>query len=163
MTLAPEILEDLIQGDPSQPVPTEPQLRKLAQPGSPAAQVKLYRRLLRQERASLGSQTASNPDRRAHRRGFQPLFALARKYQAMCESGEYRNLRALGAAEGISGERVGQVLALLSLAPDIIAQLDVPAERLPHGFGWKDLLKLTRVRAWEEQRHTFCQRMKSDA
>jgi hypothetical protein len=41
------------------------------------------------------------------------------------------SLRSLGEAEGITVSRVGLVLDLLTLAPEILAAIDVPAGRAP--------------------------------
>jgi hypothetical protein len=46
--------------------------------------------------------------------GFQHLFARARRYQELLDSGEMQSLAEIGRAEGVSGARVSQVLLVPS-------------------------------------------------
>lgn len=84
--------------------------------------------------------------------GFQHLFARARHWQGLLDTGEFPSVRELAQAEGLSTSRVSDMLNLLCLAPEIAAALDVPVEQAPEGVTWRDLQRLARVRGWEEQR-----------
>jgi hypothetical protein len=71
----------------------------------------------------------------------------------MLESGEHRSAASIARAEGIDPSRVGQVLDLLTLAPEVLAVIDVPAEEVPSGVRQADLRRLVRLdheaqRAW---------------
>jgi hypothetical protein len=84
-------------------------------------------------------------------KGFQHLFERARYYKARMDSGEFRNLAALARAEGITAERIGQILNLLYLAPEIARVVDVPAEQAPVGVTERDLRKIATIRDWGRQ------------
>jgi hypothetical protein len=108
---------------------------------------------------ALGEQPSPG-DRSRHReaprpRGFQHLFDRARRYRAMLDADPALTLGELGAMEGITGVRVGQVLALLHLAPQIIAALDVPVEQVPEGITYGEVRRLARVRDRGEQLRRF--------
>ena len=127
-------------------------LRKIAMLGDHQAQVEAFEQ-------ALGEQPSSS-DRSQHRkaprpRGFQHLFDRARRYRAMLDAAPLLSLKALGELEGITGTRVGQVLALLHLAPEIVAVLDVPGGEVPAGIRYAEVRKLARVRDRGEQVRRF--------
>ena len=108
---------------------------------------------------ALGEQPSLD-DRSRHReaprpRGFRHLFERARRYRAMLDADPALTLNDLGAMEGITGVRVGQVLALLHLAPQIVAALDVPVEQVPEGVTYGAVRRLARVRDRGEQLRRF--------
>lgn len=152
--LAPSILEDISDPARTGPLPTEHQLRKITLMPNPREQVRLYRRYTEEIREP--AKALPTPKQtRVYQRGFQHLFAKARVYREMCESGTFGSLREVGRSEGVSGERVGQLLALLTLAPEIISRLDVPAGERPEGIQWDDLRRLTKFRNPAEQIREF--------
>jgi len=150
LKLAPAILADLEDVDGTGPVPTESALRKLAGAKTPERQVHEYRRLCGVEAAGRPPQP---PVRRAPppQRGLQHLFERARRYHALMESGEHRSLHELGRVEGVTGNRIAQVLRLLQLDPEIIALVDVVPEDLPEGVTEKKLRRVAGLRTREEQ------------
>ena len=150
LKLAPAILADLEEVEGTGPVPTEAALRKLAGTKSPERQVYEYRRLCGAEAAGRPPQP---PVRRAlpPQRGLQHLFERARRYHALLEAGEHRSLNELGRAEGVTGNRVAQVLRLLQLDPELIAQVDVVPSELPDGITEKKLRRVAGLRTREEQ------------
>jgi len=150
LKLAPAILADLEDVEGTGPVPTEAALRKLAGTKTAERQVYEYRRLCGAEAAGRPPQA---PVRRARppQRGLQHLFERARRYHALLEAGEHRSLNALGRAEGVTGNRVAQVLRLLQLDPEIIAQVDVAPGELPEGITEKKLRRVAGLRSREAQ------------
>jgi hypothetical protein len=70
----------------------------------------------------------------------------------MLESGEHRSAASIARAEGLDPSRVSQVLDLLTLAPEVLAVIDVPAEQAPPGLRQAYLRRLVRVEH-EVQRH----------
>ena len=150
LKLAPAILADLEDVDGTGPVPTEAALRKLAGIKTAERQVYEYRRLCGAEAAGRPPQA---PVRRGRppQRGLQHLFERARRYHALLEAGEHRSLNELGRAEGVTGNRVAQVLRLLQLDPEIIAQVDVAPGELPEGITEKKLRRVAGLRSRGEQ------------
>ena len=120
--LAPVVVADLLDG--SGPVPNERQLYALARLPEPEQEAG-WRALCKPQPAQGGAVPAA---RATHSKGFQHLFARARRYQELLDAGVVRSLEELGRAEGVTGNRIGQVLLLLHLAPEIIEVLDVPPE-----------------------------------
>ena len=145
--LAPELQADLDDEARTTPVPTERELRAIAD--LPAMeQVWKYMELT-------GELVEVRDSRKVARlAGFQHLFARARALRERYDSGQYRNLDELGATEGITGGRASQLMNLLLLAPEIIAALDVPKERAPR-LSERELRKIARLFEHEEQRAVF--------
>lgn len=145
--LAPEIQADLDNEARTTPVPTERELRAIAD--LPAVeQVWKYMELT-------GELVEVRDSRKVARlAGFQHLFARARTLRERYDSGQYRNLDELGATEGITGGRASQLMNLLLLAPDIIAALDVPKERAPR-LSERELRRIARLFEHEEQLAVF--------
>ena len=83
------------------------------------------------------------------------LFARARRYRAMLDSGEARSLRELGRAEGISGARVCQILQVIDLAPEIVERVDVGIEDIPSGISVTRLREIVACRDRSEQLRRF--------
>ena len=79
--------------------------------------------------------------RKQRGKGVQHLFARARRYRQILDSDQAKSLRDLGRQEGVSSARVSQILNVLNLAPEIIDQVDVPAEQLPPGINVTRLLE----------------------
>lgn len=102
---------------------------------------------------STGSSPARSPKQRG--KGVQHLFARARRYRQMLDSGQAKSLRDLGRQEGITGARVCQILNLLELAPEIVEQVDVPFERLPPGINVTRLREIAASQDRKEQRRRF--------
>lgn len=145
--LAPELQADLDDETRTTPVPTERELREIAD--LPAVeQVWKYMELT-------GQLVEVRDSRKVARlAGFQHLFARARALRERYDSGQYRNLDELGATEGITGGRASQLMNLLLLAPDIIAALDVPKEQAPR-LSERELRRIARLFEHEEQRAVF--------
>ncbi len=121
------VLQDLADPASDQPVPTVKALQEVSKLRDPRVQVARFE-ALRREIGSGGNGRRKNMPRQ---QGFQHVLAKARQYQAWLDQGVHRSLRSLGAAEGITVSRVGLVLDLLTLAPEILAAIDVPAGRAP--------------------------------
>ena len=151
LDLAPDILADLEDTAGTCWVPSEAALRKLAGIRTPERQVAEYRRLCAAEEASRASRKGRRGKGRPPQRGLQHLFERARRYHAMLESGEARSLEAIGRAEGVTGRRIAQIVALLQLAPEIIEAVDVPVEELPAGVTERKLRAVVKLRTREEQ------------
>ncbi len=149
LKLSPVILADIEDVEGTGPVPTEAELRKLAGTKTPERQEYEYRRLCGAEAA--GRPPGAPVRGRPHQRGLQHLFERARRYHALLDAGEYRSLNELGRAEGVTGNRIAQVLRLLQLDPEIIAQVDVRAEDLPPGVTDRRLRQVAKLRTREEQ------------
>ncbi len=145
--LAPELQADLDDETRTTPVPSERELRAIAD--LPAVeQVWKYMELT-------GQLVEVRDSRKVARlAGFQHLFARARALRERYDSGQYRNLDELGATEGITGGRASQLMNLLLLAPDIIAALDVPKEQAPR-LSERELRRIARLFEHEEQRAVF--------
>jgi hypothetical protein len=151
LKLAPEVLSDLENVEGTGPVPSEARLRKLAGMKTPERQVAEYERLCAVERTSTTPASRLRQSGRPPERGFQPLFDRARRYHAMLESGEARSLEAIGRGEGVTGVRIGQIMALLHLAPAIIDLVDVPVGEMSVRVSERQLRQVAKVRNHEEQ------------
>ena len=150
LELDPSILADLDRPDRSGPVPGERVLRRTAALPSLAAQRRQY--------AAACGISGPAPRGPARRHGpaappvprgesFTHALDRARRYQAWLDDGTHASLASIGRAEGISGPRVGQLLSLLHLAPEIVAVLEQPREALPKGLTRKAVREIARVRA----------------
>jgi hypothetical protein len=109
-------------------------------------------------RALCDALAGERPDvqaRKTQQRGLQHLFVQARTLREAMDSGTWRSMSALARAEGLSSRRVGQVLDLLTLAPEIIAVVDVPPEQLPDGLTQKEVFKLAELVDADRQREAF--------
>lgn len=146
--LAPGVAADLLHG--AGPVPNERQLYALARRPAPEQEA-AYRALCEPAPPRPGEARAANATRS---RGFQHTFARARRYQEILDEGVIRTLAELGRIEGVTGNRVGQVLLLLHLAPEIIAALDVPPEWCP-AVPEKELRRIARMDGREAQVSAF--------
>ena len=156
LRLAPEVLADVESPDSEAPMVKEAVLRKLAGIEDETEQMETYRRLLAEEGVPRRpARHGARPEGRVRRRGLQHVFAQARRYAAMLESGDAGSYAAIGRQEGISGARVGQIVLLLHLDPDILTQVDVPAEELPAGVSERKLRAVARLEAREEQLEAF--------
>ena len=93
--------------------------------------------------------------RKRRGKGVQHLFARARRYRQMLDSGQAKSLRDLGRQEGISGARVCQILNVLELAPEIVEQVDVPFEQLPPGINVTRLREIAASQDRDEQCRRF--------
>ena len=88
-------------------------------------------------------------------KGVQHLFARARRYRQILDSGQAKSLRDLGRQEGISGARVCQILNVLDLAPEIIERVDVPVAQLPPGINVTRLREIAAAQEHAEQIRRF--------
>ena len=133
-----------IEGAPELPAPREP-----------GAQVKEFQVMVLAalgEKAQ-GSVGASIPKPRI-RGDVRHLLDRARRYQALLDSGACRSLAAIAEREDITPTRVGQVLLLLHLHPEILALLDQPSGRAPV-VRYHDLLRVARMRDQRRQLKAF--------
>ena len=101
--------------------------------------------------ATLGGQREGKAEL-PKQRGLQHLFRRARLWQEAIDAGTYRSVAELARAEGVHHARVGKVLDLLRLPPDLRQALDVEPDRLPAGLTQKDAMKIARMKTAEEQR-----------
>ena len=149
LKLVPDVLADLEEVDGVGPVPTETQLRNLVSVKSPERQFAQYHRMcaVEGERRAPVRGTRGRPPQK----GFLHLFERARCYHARMEAGEFRSLEALGEAEGVSGRRISQILRLLHLEPEIIAAVEVPADKVPKGVTERRLREVSKLVGREEQ------------
>ena len=148
LKLAPEIVADLDRPGRTGVVPGESDLRQLTKHPR-AEQVRLYRE-------QTGQPIACADGRRggARAKGFQHLFARARRYRELLETGEALSMMDIARAEGITGARVSDLLYLTTLAPEIVTELDQPLGRAPR-ITDRDLRKIARVRDLGEQVRRF--------
>ena len=152
LDLAPAIQDHIERDRSSGRGLAQTALRKIAMLDEHQDQVEAFEQ-------ALGEQPSAS-DRSQHRkaprpRGFQHLFDRARRYRTMLDADPQLTLVALGKLEGITGTRVGQVLALLHLAPEIVAVLDVPVGEVPAGIRYAEVRKLARMRDRGEQVRRF--------
>ena len=96
------------------------------------------------------------------RRGFSHLLDQARRYQALLDAGDVRSLEEIAQREGVSASRVGQVLGLLQLAPDIVDLVDRPADQ-EKPITYRALLRIARMPDHADQRRAFYGRLASPA
>ena len=158
LDLVAEIVEDIERPDRTGPVPSELVLRHIAALPDAERQVARYRAVCTPAAPVSGGvyrREEGGPVPAPRGEGFQHLFARARRYQALLDSGEMESLVEIGRAEGVSGARVSQVLLFLHLAPEISAVLDVPAGEVPAGVGVKAMREIARLRSQEAQRREF--------
>ena len=166
LRLAPAILHDLEDQEGTGPVPTAGAMRKLSM--LPAArQTSQYRTLIEaEEQRGRPKKKANSSARRSRehlpRRGFSHLLEQARRYQALLDGSEVRSLEEIAQREGISASRVGQVLGLLQLAPDIVDLVDRPADQ-EKPITYRALLRIARMPDHADQRRTFYGRLASPA
>jgi hypothetical protein len=150
--LPPEVVADLRRSDRTGAVPREKDLWVLARMANRWNAVERYRKLVAQD-----PEVAPVP-RGPKQRGFQHQLERARRYQAMLDAGEHETVASIGRAEGLSYQRVGQLLQLLQLAPDLVAALDVPPDRLPGTLSSRAVRELSMLRDHAEQRRRFAAR-----
>lgn len=151
--LDPEIMRDL--DVPGSPVPTERTLFALASLKEPGAQVARYREMVVEALSENAQRCAGAPIPKPRIRGdVRHLLERARRYQALLDSGACRSLIAIAEQEGLTPTRVGQVLLLLHLHPEILALLDQPGERAPL-IRYHDLLRVARIRDQRKQVQAF--------
>ncbi len=148
LKLAPEIRDDLDQPDSPAPMISEKALRDLSYVEDLGEQVGRYLELLEAER----TRDDGRPSRRAHRKGFQHLFAEGRRFATMIATGEATSYEDIGRQLGLSGDRVGQLVRLAALDPGVVAVLDVPVAQLPPGVTKKLLRRLASEPDQGEQR-----------
>jgi len=144
LRLAPSILET-IEGDRSATVALgDDALRVIERVEDHDEQVQAFKNAL------------ATVQRRGRRPlGFKHLLERARRYQDMLEAEPDLTLRAVGKREGVSGMRVGQILQLLCLAPEILAAIDVPGEKLPVGITEESIRPIARIKEHREQVAAF--------
>ena len=161
LTLDPSILADLDRPDRSGPVPSELVLRRTAALPSLAAQRRQYAAACVPSTPVSGGvcprdAPAAKPVPRNE--AFTHALERARRYQASLDEGTHASLADIGRAEGISGPRVGQLLSLLHLAPEIVAVLERPREALPKGLTRKAVREIARERDENAQLAAFSAR-----
>jgi len=158
LNLDPTILADLDRPDRAGPVPSELVLRRIAALPTAGAQRARYAAVCTPSAPTSGGvHRRDDPLTRPAPRHDDFRYALerARRYQGWLDDGTHVSLASLGRAEGISGTRVGQLLALLHLAPEIVAVLEQPKEELPSGLSGKAVRAITHIRGEKAQRAAF--------
>lgn len=145
--LAPEIQADIDDATRTTPVPTEWNLRALAD--LPAAE-----QVWKYMEATGALVHVADTRKVARPTGFQHLFARARELNGRWATGEYRTLGDLAKTEGVTAQRVSQLSNLLLLAPEIIVALDVQKDEAPR-LAEREVPRLARIVDHEEQRVAF--------
>lgn len=160
LELAPEILADIERADRTGPVPSELVLRHIAALPDAERQVARYGAVCTPAAPVSGGvyRKGDGPTPTPRGEGFQHVFARARRYQELLDSGEMESRVEIGRAEGVTGARVSQVLLFLHLAPEIVAVLDVPAADVPAGVGVRQVREIARLRSQDAQRREFVAR-----
>ena len=153
LRLAPTIIARLEDTTTSGAVPRELELRKIAGLASDEVQVAAYEKLCVQE-SSKRQRRKTKPRQVVGRKGYRHLLEQARRYHEALSTKRVQSIAALGRAEGVSGSRIGQIMVLLYLAPDIIEQLESTDESLP-GVTVKELRRIARIRDQARQRKEF--------
>ena len=155
LRLHPAIIKDIEAPDGSGPVPTEGALRKLFMLPK-AKQVIRYKKLVQEEERQGRPKASGTAHSHEHlpRRGFDHLLAQARRYQALLDAGEVRSLEEIARLQGVSASRVGQILGLLQLAPDIVDLVD-RQEDDERGITYRELLRIARMPAHADQRRAY--------
>ena len=166
LRLAPSILHDLEDEEGTGPVPPEGALRKLSMLAA-ARQPSRYGKLIEAEEQRGQPKHKVNGTARRNRehlprRGLSHLLDQARRYQALLDHREVRSLEDIAQREGISASRVGQVLGLLQLAPDIVDLVDRPADQ-EKPITYRELLRIARMPDHADQRRAFYGRLASPA
>ena len=98
---------------------------------------------------------APRPEREVRRRGFQHLFDQGRRCAVLLDGGEVEAYAEVGEREGVSADRVGQLLLLLHLAPGIVEMVDLPAAEVPKGVTELELRRIARLREPSDQWRAF--------
>jgi len=144
LRLAPSIQERIEQDKGAHQALSDRALRRIAAIPDQQAQVEAF-------------DNAMDVLRRKGRRvrGLQHHFERARHYRRLLESEPELNLKEIGVREGSSGARVGQLLLLLALAPEIIEAVDVPHHQLPVGVTERTLRPIAQLRDHAEQMEAF--------
>ena len=155
LRLAPAIHAEIDDVDSPRPMLKEKVLRKLPSLPSPETQVARFDELLAQTGARSSSGGTARPERPVRRHGFQHLFDQGRRCAALLDGGEAESYAKVGEREGVSGDRVGQLLLLLHLAPGIIDLVDVPAQDVPSGVTELRLRRIARLREPIDQWRVF--------
>ena len=166
LRLVPAILDDLEDKEGTGPVLTEGSLRKLSMLAA-ARQPSQYGKLIEEEdRRGRPKVKVNGTARRSRehlpRRGFSHLLDQARRYQALLDFGDVRSLEEIAQREGVSASRVGQVLGLLQLAPDIVDLADRPVDH-KKPITHRELLRIARMPDHADQRRAFYGRLDSPA
>jgi hypothetical protein len=154
LRLDPAILADLSDMSRHTPVPAVPALRALMKLPPGPAQVARYRALCGR---LVGGGAAARAEQ-ANQRGFQHLLCQARTWSDELAAGTFRTVAELARARRLPACRVSQLLLLLTLPPDLLKAVDVPAAALPSGLTQKDLRELARLRDPAAQRARFAER-----
>jgi len=136
------ILVDLTDPERDTPVPSLDELFAIGKLGDARSQVARYRAVC----AALEGRRRDLKVQAGRQRGFQHLFVQARAFQGALDRGEYRSVAALARAHGLHRSRVEDVLDLLTLPPELQAELDGPPEHLPRGRTQKAVRALARLR-----------------
>ena len=144
LRLAPSIQERIEQDQGASVALSDRALRTIAANPDQQAQVEAF-----------DNATAHRQRRGRDTRGLQHHLERARHYRRLLEAEPELTLKEIGAREGISSVRVGQRLLLLALAPEIIAAVDVPHQRLPAGVTERMLRPIARLRDHAEQVEAF--------
>ena len=155
LRLAPAIQAEIDDVASERPMLKEKVLRKLPSLPSPEAQVERFAELLAKVEAGRSGGTASLAERGVRRRGFQHLFEQGRRCAALLDGGAADSYAEVGENEGVSADRVGQLLLLLHLAQGIIEMVDVPAADVPKGVTELELRKIARLREPSDQWRAF--------
>ena len=147
LTLDATVLADLDRPDRAGPVPSELVLRRIAELPEPAQRARYGAVCVPSAPTSGG--TYRRDDEMAvpapRHDDFGHDLDRARRYQRWLDEDVHNSLASIGRAEGVSGARVGQLVALLRLDPEIVAVLERPKEELPRGLTHKAAREIARL------------------
>jgi hypothetical protein len=144
LRLAPSILERIERDRGAHQALSDRALRRIAGIRDHEAQVEAFDNAIELLRS-----------RGRKARDLQHHFERARYYRMLLEEEPGLTQREIGEREGVSSARVGQRLQLLALAPEIIAAVDVPHQRLRVGVTEATLRPIARLRGHTEQVEAF--------
>jgi hypothetical protein len=118
LKLAPEVMADLERADRPGKVPREVDLRQLAALDRSEQRARYL--------AAFGGDDSpsARPQGRPGKPGLQAHLARARGLHELLVSGRFASIAELGRHVGLSASRVGQLLNLADLHPEILAEID---------------------------------------
>jgi hypothetical protein len=155
LRLAPAIQAEIDDVASERPMLKEKVLRKLPSLPSPEAQVERFAELVAEVEVQGSGGGGGRAEREVRRRGFQHLFDQGRRCAALLDEGEVESYAEVGEPEGVTADRVGQLLLLLHLAPGIIDLVDVPAQEVPSAVTELQLRRIARLRDPSDQWRAF--------
>ena len=151
LRLPDDLLADLCDVDAPDPVPSRQDLLTIARIKDTRSQRARYREIVRLLRERRRVQDAAVP----RQRGVRHLLALARTWRGELDSGVHRSFATLAEAHGVTPQWVALNLALLEMAPDVVAALDVDADQIPAVVTQRKVRAIAKLPTHAAQREAF--------